>query len=143
MELKLVLNTKDGKSFQKEVKTDALHGKRIGEIVSGKDLGLEGYEFLITGGSDKCGFPMRKGIQEPRKRVMIAGGVGFCGKKRPLRKKSKRSTQKGLLKRRTVCGERVTKIIHQVNVKVVKQGASKIGEEAAAPEATSEEKKEE
>ena len=145
-EYKLVIGMKDGKSHQVELKDDkaeVLHGRHLGETIPGGPLGFDGYEFLITGGSDKCGFPMRKGIQEPRKRVMIAGGVGFCGKKRPLRKKSKRSTQKGLLKRRTVCGERVTKIIHQVNVKVVKQGASKIGEEAAAPEATSEEKKEE
>jgi small subunit ribosomal protein S6e len=137
MDLKLVLSTKDGKSVQKEVKTDALHGKRIGETVSGKDLGLEGYEFVITGGSDKCGFPMRKGIQEHRKLVLIGEGVGFCGKKRRLDKKHPRKKQKGLLRRRTVCGERITKIIRQVNLKVTKAGSAPLGE------APAQEKKEE
>jgi len=42
------------------------------------------------------------------------------------------------LKRRTVCGEFVTKIIHQVNLKVTKEGTQPLGEAPAA-----EEKKEE
>tara|TARA_Y100000310_G_scaffold242934_1_gene247206 strand:+ start:3031 stop:3444 length:414 start_codon:yes stop_codon:yes gene_type:complete len=137
MELKLVLGTKDGKSFQKEVKTDALHGKKLGETVSGNDFGFEGYEFLITGGSDKCGFPMRKGIQEHRKLVLIGAGVGFSGKKRAFGKKKVRKNQKGLLRRRTVCGERITKIIRQVNLKVTKEGKAPLAE--AAPEEKQEE----
>jgi small subunit ribosomal protein S6e len=145
VEFKLVLGTKDGKSFQKEIKSpeaDAFLKKRIGDKVSGDSLGFAGYEFEITGGSDKCGFPMRKGIQEPRKRVLISGGVGFCGKKRKLRKSSKsRSTQKGLIKRLTVCGEMITKIIHQVNLKVLKEGTQKL-ESAPAEEVKEEEKKE-
>jgi len=139
-EFKLVLGAKDGKSYQKEVKSpeaDELLKKRVGDTVLGDTLGFAGYEFVITGGSDKCGFPMRKGIQEARKRVLISGGVGFCGKKRKLRKNSKKRTvQNGLLKRRTVCGEMITKIIHQVNMKVLKEGAKGLGEapaETAAP----------
>jgi small subunit ribosomal protein S6e len=118
-EYKLVIGGKSGKTVQKEVKSpeaDFLHGKRIGETIAGDMLGLTGYEFSITGGSDKCGFPMRKGIQEHRKRVMIGKGVGFSGKTRNNKK------QKGLLKRRTVCGERITSIIRQVNLKVTKEG---------------------
>ncbi len=128
MDLKLVLGTKDGKSYQKEVKdaaAEALHNKRIGDTVSGDELGFSGYEFLITGGSDKCGFPMRKGIQAPRKRVMIGKSVGFSGLDRNEKK------QKGLMKKITVCGERISKIIHQVNMKVVKEGAQPLGGEAA------------
>ena len=135
-DLKLVIGAKDGKSHQvvlTEDKAAVLHGMKLGETLAGDNLGFSGYEFLITGGSDKCGFPMRKGIQEPRKRVLIGGGVGFCGKKRKLRKKSTRKTQYGLLKRITVCGERITKIIHQVNVKVVKEGSQKLGE-SSTPE---------
>ncbi|MBU0470929.1 MAG: 30S ribosomal protein S6e [Nanoarchaeota archaeon] len=137
MDFKVVIGTKDGKSHQIEVKdeqADVLLEKHLGETVSGDALGFAGYEFLITGGSDKCGFPMRKGIQKPRQKIMIGGSVGFSGKNR------KKKTQKGLLKRRTVCGERVTKIIRQVNLKVTKEGPKSIGvvEEAPAKESKSE-----
>ena len=123
--LKIVIGAKEGKSYQKELnetETSLLHKKRIGDTIKGEGLGYSGYEFLITGGSDKCGFPMRKGIQAPRKRVMIGKGVGFSGKNR------NKKNQKGLLKRRTVCGEFVTKIIHQVNLKVLQEGSQPLGE---------------
>ncbi|MDO8511273.1 MAG: S6e family ribosomal protein [Nanoarchaeota archaeon] len=128
MELKLVLGTKDGKSYQKEVKdaaAEALHNKVIGDTVSGEELGFPGYEFLITGGSDKCGFPMRKGIQAARKRIIAGKSVGFSGLDRNKKK------QPGLLNKKTVCGERISKIIHQVNLKVLKEGSQPLVEEAA------------
>ncbi|MBU0456539.1 MAG: S6e family ribosomal protein [Nanoarchaeota archaeon] len=131
MEFKIVIGAKDGKCYQKEIKdaeAEALHKKRIGETISGDQLGFLGYEFLITGGSDKCGFPMRKGIQEPRKKIKIGGSVGFSGKDRNKKK------QKGLIKRRTVCGERVTGIIRQVNLKVLKEGSQLLGEAPAEAE---------
>jgi len=124
-DFKVVIGAKDGKSYQKEIKSpeaDNLLKKRLGETISGDSLGFSGYEFLITGGSDKCGFPMRKGIQDPRKRILIGKSVGFSGKNRNKKK------QKGLVKRRTVCGERITKIIRQVNLKVTKEGSQSLGE---------------
>ena len=124
-DFKLVIGTKDGRSHQREIKSpdaDKLLKLRINEKISGDQLGYPGFEFQITGGSDKCGFPMRKGIQQPRKRVLIGKSVGFNGKKRRLGKKTVRKTQYGLLRRRTVCGERISKIINQVNLKVVKVG---------------------
>ena len=144
-EFKLVLGSKDGKCYQKEVKggeADNLLKKRIGDTISGDAIGFMGYEFQITGGSDKCGFPMRKGIQEPRKKVLIGGSVGFSGKKRKLRKKTKPTKQKGLVKRRTVCGEMITKIIHQINMKVLKEGSAPLGEEAKEEAPTEEAKPE-
>ena len=139
-DFKCVIGAKDGKTYQKEIKSpeaDNLLKRRIGETISGKELGFEGYEFIITGGSDKCGFPMRKGIQIPRKKILIKGkGVGSSGKKRD------KKTQGGILKRKTICGEMVTKIIRQVNLKVVKVGTKPLGEEAApAEEAPKEEVK--
>ncbi len=142
VEFKLVIGAKDGKSYKKVLKddqTEALLKKRIGETVAGDALGYPGYEFLVTGGSDKCGFPMRKGIQEPRKMILIGQGVGFSGLKRKLNKKGNRRKQKGLVKRRTVCGEMITKIIHQVNLKVTKEGSGPLGEAPAAEEAPKEE----
>ncbi|HIJ10753.1 TPA: 30S ribosomal protein S6e [Candidatus Woesearchaeota archaeon] len=142
MEYKLVIGMKDGKSHQIEVKDDqaaALHNKHLGDTVKGDALGFTGYEFLITGGSDKAGFPMRKGIQAPRKRILIGKSVGFSGKNRNKKK------QNGLVKRRTVCGERVTKIIRQVNLKVTKEGSAPLvkAEETPAEPAAEEAKKEE
>ncbi|MBI2102218.1 30S ribosomal protein S6e [Candidatus Woesearchaeota archaeon] len=127
-DIKLVLGLKDGKSVQKELKgtqTEALLGKRLTQTVSGDVLGFPGYEFLITGGSDICGFPMRKGIQEARKRVLVTGGIGFSGAKRDG------SKQFGLLRRRTVCGEVIVPTTHQVNLKVVKEGPAPLVEAAA------------
>ncbi len=133
-EFKLVLGSPDGKTSQKEVKSpeaDALLKKRIGDTISGDQLGssFSGYEFQVTGGSDKCGFPMRKGIQQPRKKILIGKSVGFKGKDRHGNK------QPGLINRRTVCGEMVTKIIHQVNLKVVKAGKEPLGEVIAETKA--------
>ncbi|MBI4983426.1 30S ribosomal protein S6e [Candidatus Woesearchaeota archaeon] len=135
VEFKLVIGTKEGKCYQKDIKSpeaDNLLKLRIGSKVFGDSLGYPEYEFEVTGGSDKCGFPMRKGIQSARKKIMTGKGVGFSGKNRDGGK------QLGLLKKRTVCGEMVTKIITQVNLKVLKEGPQKLGGEAPA-----EEKKEE
>ncbi|MEK6899701.1 MAG: S6e family ribosomal protein [Nanoarchaeota archaeon] len=131
MELKVVLGAKDGKSYQKELKDAAaemLLNKSIGDTVSGDSLGFSGYEFLITGGSDKCGFPMRKGIQAPRKKAMLGKSIGFSGLDRNDKK------QKGLLIKRTVCGERITKDINQVNLKILKEGSEPLGGEAPSEE---------
>src|SRR3989338_8978042 len=128
MEFKVVMSTKDGKSYQKEFKSpeaDIFSKKSIGDKVSGTEVGMPGYEFLITGGSDKCGFPMRKGIQAARKKVFIGKSVGFSGKTRTDKK------QNGLFRKKTVCGERVTSIIIQVNLKVVKSGPQPLIEEKA------------
>ncbi len=139
-EFKLVIGTKEGKSYQKEIKgaeADALHNLKIGDAVSGGALGFPGYEFLITGGSDKCGFPMRKGVQFARKKILTLKGVGFAGKNRTGGK------QAGLLKKRTVCGDRISKIMVQVNLKVLKEGPEKFVGNAPAEGAKKEEKKEE
>ena len=83
---------KSGRCYQKEVK-DAeaapFVGLNIGENVKGDGFGMSGYEFSITGGSDYCGFPMRKGILGIRKKITSRGGVGFRdmekgGKKRKI-----------------------------------------------------------
>lgn len=132
VEFKVVMSTKDGKSYQKDVKSpeaDELLKRRIGEKFSGDSIGYAGYEFEVTGGSDKCGFPMRSGIQFARKMIKTEKGVGFSGLDRNDKK------QRGLIKKRTVCGEMITKIITQINLKVLKEGAEKLAppETAEAP----------
>ncbi|MDP3734130.1 MAG: S6e family ribosomal protein [Nanoarchaeota archaeon] len=128
VEFKLVLATKNGKSYQKDIKSpdaDSLTKYRIGDTVKGDAFGFSGYVFMVTGGSDTAGFPMRKGIQSPRKKILTGKGVGFSGKKRDGK------NQPGLLKRRTVCGEMITKTTRQINLQVLTEGSPRLaGEEA-------------
>ncbi|MBD3309631.1 30S ribosomal protein S6e [Candidatus Woesearchaeota archaeon] len=139
-EFKLVLSTKDGKSYQREVKDQdaaGLIGKKIGETVKGEEIGLTGYEFEITGGSDFCGFPMRKDVPgTTRKKIYAVGGVGIKRK------------AKGIKQRKNVCGNTISPKIAQINMKVTKQGSAKLSESAGAEGAeekkeTAEQKKEE
>ena len=120
-----------GKTFQKELKDNLIRpfiGLNIGETLNGDSLDLSGYEFMVTGGSDYCGFPMRKGILGQRKKITIYGGVGFKG------------AGKGIKKRKTVCGHKIHEKISQINLKVVKQGSKKLDEIFGKKEETSEAK---
>ena len=62
VEFKLTIgDPKTGKCVQKTVSENAAKafiGLKIGDTVKGEAIDLTGYEFLITGGSDFCGFPM-------------------------------------------------------------------------------------
>jgi len=69
---------KTGKTYQTEVKdqnAQGFIGMNLGENVKGDTFEMLGYEFLITGGSDFCGFPMRKGILGVRKKINLLGGI--------------------------------------------------------------------
>ncbi|MFC1801520.1 S6e family ribosomal protein [Nanoarchaeota archaeon] len=125
-EFKLVLNAKDGKSYQKQVtgkEAEALLGKNIGEKVSGDTMGFAGYEFEVTGGSDSAGFPMRKGLSGfGRKRIFTKKGVGFKGRDRW------KKSQPALRVKKTVCCEKIYPKITQVNLKVLKEGTASLGE---------------
>src|SRR3989338_6726698 len=87
-----------GKTYQTEAKDEeekGFMGLNIGEGIKGELIDLHGYELLITGGSDYCGFPMRKGILGVRKKITLLGGVGFRG------------SGKGIKRRKTVCGHKI------------------------------------
>jgi small subunit ribosomal protein S6e len=120
VEFKLTIaDGKSGKCTQKtisETSAKNLIGQKIGQSIKGELIDLQEYEFMITGGSDKCGFPMRKGIQTPRKRILIEGGVGFKNKR------------KGMRKRKTVCGETINEKISQINLKITKYGSKPLSE---------------
>ena len=122
-----------GKTFQREVKDNfstPFMGLNIGETIKGDSFELNGYEFIITGGSDYCGFPMRKGILGSRKSLVIYGGTGFRG------------DAKGIKRRKTVCGHKIHEKISQINLKVVKQGTKKLAEIFGVPDETKKEAKE-
>ncbi len=129
---KLVISTKDGKSYQREVKDPNARkflGMNIGDSIKGEAIDLTGYEFLITGGSDYCGFPMRKDVTGMgRKKVLIIKGVGL------------RKTRKGMKYRKTVCGNTIHSKISQINLKVIKEGKEKLGKEEVKEEKPKEKK---
>jgi len=84
-----IADAKTGKTYQKEVKDNTAKpfiGLNIGESIKGDAIELGGYELQITGGSDYCGFPMRKGILGLRKKLVIYGGVGFGGAGKGIKK---------------------------------------------------------
>ncbi len=135
-DFKLVISTKDGFSAQREVKdkdAEILIGKKIGDTVQGDSIGLAGYEFLITGGSDNCGFPMRKDVPGTmRKRILSVGNVVGI-----------RRLPKGIRVRKTVCGNTIHDKIVQINLKVTKEGKEKVtkAKEGAKETIKEEEKK--
>ncbi|MBW2976879.1 30S ribosomal protein S6e [Candidatus Woesearchaeota archaeon] len=110
-------NTK--KCYKTEVK-DAqaapFIGLNIGEKIDGNKIGFDGYEFLVTGGTDYCGFPMRRGILGIRKKITIYKGLGFRG------------GLKGIKRRKTVCGHKISEKISAINLKVLKEGAKKLSD---------------
>jgi small subunit ribosomal protein S6e len=148
-EFKLVLSDpKTGKSVQREAKDNlarALIGKRIKDTIKGELIDLPGYEFVITGGSDSAGFPMRPDVPGTmRKSITAVSGIGVTNKlRKPNPKKKGWRKMKGMRLKKTVAGDTVHDKTAQVNMKCVKKGRDPIfGEEPAAKEVKAEEKKE-
>jgi len=131
VDYKLVLNdTKNAKSYQREVsgeKAQNLKGKKIGDKVKGDDIGFAGYEFQITGGSDRTGFPMRWDVDSAKKkRILAVSGVGV------------KKGRKGMKVRKTVAGNTVGNETVQINMKILKEGKEKLGGEEQPQEAQGE-----
>ncbi|MGB9675055.1 MAG: 30S ribosomal protein S6e [Candidatus Nanoarchaeia archaeon] len=113
------INIGDPKSkitYKAELKSpdaDQLLGKKIGQTFRGELLGLAGYEFQITGGSDKAGFPMHPSVESSGKaRLLLSKGPGY---KVPKKFKGRRE-------RKLVRGNTISPDIAQINCKVVKWG---------------------
>ncbi|MCF7862382.1 30S ribosomal protein S6e [Candidatus Woesearchaeota archaeon] len=122
----VISDPKQGKCFQIEVKdeqADFFVGKKIGDTIKGDAFGQPGYDFTLSGGSDKCGFPMRKDVSgSQRKKILIVSGVGI------------RNTEQGRRKKRTVVGNTVGKTTSQINLAISKGGKYKTAEEETKPE---------
>ncbi|MBR9707507.1 MAG: 30S ribosomal protein S6e, partial [Candidatus Diapherotrites archaeon] len=60
-----IANPGSGKTYQKELEAGQekiFLGKKIGTEVKLDNLGLSGIVAVVTGGSDKQGFPMRRDV---------------------------------------------------------------------------------
>ncbi len=126
MAFKINIGTKEGKTYKLESETEELVGKELGEKIPGKTISadLEGYEFEITGTSDKSGFTSRKDVDGAEtKKLLLSYEKGM--KTRPRqegKKKHSNKTPKGLRLRKTIRGKVISKDIRQINLKVLKDG---------------------
>jgi len=129
---KINLNDKSGKTYKVEAEAVALIGKKLHESIAGQEISpdLAGYEFEITGASDKSGFTAIEKVEGfSISKVLLTYGKGM--KKRPKRegkKKRSNATPKGLRLRKTVRGNTISEAIVQVNLKVLKEGSKKLEE---------------
>ena len=125
VKLKLVLGDPSGKTKQLEIEesnSKYFMGLKIGDTVKGETVDMPGYEFLITGGSDNAGFPMRRDVVSAnRKKLLLVTGLGI------------RKNEKGRRVRRTVAGGIIGPNSAQINLKVTKQGKKPLFDEVAAP----------
>jgi small subunit ribosomal protein S6e len=113
---KLVLSDpKTGKSEASEIKdasAQLLIGRRIGEVLDASTIGLTGM-IMITGGSDKAGFPMRQDTLGGGKNyILMTKGIGY------------KTHEEGAKKRRLVRGGTVTEETYQINAKRVEAAAT-------------------
>ena len=113
VEFKVVINDiKNGKSHQVQVSghhANSLIGKKIGDEVDGIFVQLPGYKLILTGGTDKTGFPMRKDFPGMgRRRLLLSRSKGF------------KSKEQGLRKKKTIRGNTINQDIVQINMKVAK-----------------------
>jgi len=118
VEVKFIVNdSKTGKSYQKALENNPYLNKKVGDKVSGSDMGLEGYELEIKGGSDKSGCPIRYDMPGfGKKKALLSSGP--CAK----------GLKKGKRVKKTVVGNLINEDIVQVNLKVLKEGSKKLEE---------------
>ncbi len=106
---------KNGKTAQLEVAKESestLMGKRIGEVIEGGVVGLDGFKLQITGLSDKMGSPSRKEIDGTRKAyALLSSGPGIVG------------ARKGKRVRKLVRGNAISADTSQVNTVIAEYGA--------------------
>lgn len=115
----VISDPKIKKAYQIEVKSpdaDKLIGMKISDTVKGEAINVPGFEFQITGGSDKEGFPMRKDVHGTKRvKALVSSGPGFNPKK------------KGERRRKSIRGNQISEDIAQINMKVTKWGSKPLG----------------
>ncbi len=132
MPFKINIGTKEGSTYKLESEAEELVGKALHDKIEGKDISqdLEGYEFEITGASDKSGFTAMKEIEGVGLKKMLLNW-GKAMKSRPKKegkKKRSKNRPKGLRLRKTVRGKVISPAIVQINLKILKQGNKNLSE---------------
>lgn len=113
VKFKLVVSSLDGRATTLDIesmKAQSFIGKKIGDSIDGSIIGLANKTLLITGGSDRDGFPMRPDVHGGiRSSILINRGIGF------------HADLKGERKRKTIRGNTITSNIIQINTKIVEK----------------------
>lgn len=149
MVFKINIGEKSGKTYKLESEEDAFIDKKLRDSIKGEEFSdkLEGYEFEITGASDKAGFTaMEKAEGIGLKKMLLGYGKGMKKKpKKEGKKKLSNHKPKGLRLRKTVRGNTLTADFSQINLKVLKAGKKTLEEifNPKVEEASTEEEKKE
>lgn len=107
----VVSDPKTRKAYSVNLDRPVFLGKKIGDTVELDVIGLKGYKAIITGGSDKDGFPMKRSLQGTiRRKVLLRSGTGY------------RPKVASEMKRKRVRGNTIAEDIHQVNLKLIEYG---------------------
>jgi small subunit ribosomal protein S6e len=113
-----ISDPKSGKTFQTMVSghyANSLVGKKIGEEFDGIFVSLPGFKLVLTGGSDKDGFPMRPDLPgQRRKKLLVSKSLGF------------RPKDNGVRRRKTYRGNIISPDIVQINMKITTHGSKKV-----------------
>ena len=102
-----------GKSTASEIegsRAQALIGRSLGELIDGSALGIGQGKFLISGGCDKNGIPMRADVHGGvKKHIVLSSGPGF------------RPTRHGERRRKLVRGRIISEETYQINFTTKKE----------------------
>lgn len=132
MVFKINIAEKTGKTFKIELDGEGLVGKELHDKISGKEISsdLEGYEFEITGASDKAGFTAMENVEGiGLKKLLLSYEKGMKTRpKKEGKKKRSKLKPKGLRLRKTVRGKVISLDIVQINLKILKEGGKKLSE---------------
>jgi len=132
MVFKINIAEKNGKTFKLETEAEELVGKELHEKIQGSDISpeLKGYEFEITGASDKAGFAAKEDVAGiGLSKVLLTYGKYMTKKpKREGKKQVGKNRPKGLRLRKTVRGKIISPAITQINLKIIKEGHKKLSE---------------
>ena len=129
MVLKINISEKSGKTYKFESEEALLLEKELGGKIEGAEItpDLSGYEFEITGASDRSGFTSFLNVEGIGiKKLLLTYGKGMH--KKPKGEKKKGSRPKGLRKRKTVRGKIISEHTRQINLKLIKEGGKKLSE---------------
>jgi len=103
----IVSDPTTGKSSASEIegsRAQALIGRSLGEVIDGSALGIGQGKFLISGGCDRNGIPMRGDVHgSVKKHIVLSSGPGF------------RRTRHGERRRKLVRGKMISDETFQVN----------------------------
>jgi len=139
----IILVISDGKAFfgtglafeillQDEKLRNALYGKRIGQILDGKIIGLPGYTFKITGGTDKFGFMHHPSLETTElKKIVLTEPPGIRFSRYKLEKKGggyRYVNLRGIPRKKTVRGAILSEYTRQVNLVIVSRRGQSIKE---------------